>query len=77
MNKRRMRRCHEGKQRFATLAEAQAAAASLVRRRAQQGQPIVTWMRAYGCACGGFHFGRTGRINWDAVSSHVADAKAR
>jgi len=64
-----MRRCHEGKQRFATLEQAQAAAAALVRRRAEQGQPIVTWLRAYGCACGGFHFGRTHQINWDLIRS--------
>lgn len=63
----RMRRCHDGKQRYATLKEAQAAAAALAHRKAKQGNPIVTFLRAYRCACGGFHFGNTRNIDWSKV----------
>lgn len=68
-NKRRMRKCHDGKVPFDTLEQAKAAAAGMARRKAARGNPIVTHLRAYGCACGKFHFGRTREINWDLVSA--------
>jgi len=64
---KRMKRCHEGKQRFDTLKQAQAAASSMADRKAKQGNQIVTWLRAYGCPCGGFHFGKTKDIDWSRV----------
>lgn len=66
-NKAHMRRCHEGKRRFSTLREAQAAAAGMAKRKDKQGNTIVTFLRAYGCACGGYHFGKTKEINWALV----------
>lgn len=67
-SKRRAReRSCRGKRRFATMKEARAAAASLARRRAQQGNTIVAYLRAYGCACGGFHFGSTRDLDWSLV----------
>lgn len=62
----RMRKCH-GKRRFGSLREAQAAAATMAARKAKQGNPIVSFLRAYGCACGGFHFGKTRDIDWSKV----------
>jgi hypothetical protein len=69
-SKGRMRRCHEGKQQFATLKDAQAAANGMTRRKAAAGagKAIVSWVRAYGCACGGFHIGKTREINWALVA---------
>lgn len=67
--KQRMRKCHEGKRPFDTLREAQAAAAGMAKRKDRQGNPIVTMLRTYGCACGKFHFGRTRDINWDLVAA--------
>ena len=64
---KRRNRCHEGKQRFLTLEAAQAAAAGLARRKDKQGNTIVTFLRAYACACGGFHLGKTREINWSLV----------
>lgn len=66
-SKARMRKCHDGKQRYQTLKDAQAAAALMAARRAKQGSPIVSFLRAYGCACGGFHFGKTRDIDWSKV----------
>lgn len=62
-----MKKCRSGKQSFGTLKEAQAAAAHLAYRRDKQGAPIVTFLRAYGCECGKFHFGKTKDIDWSKV----------
>jgi hypothetical protein len=67
-SKKRMRACHEGKRRYKTLEEAKAAAGGMVRRKAKGGNPIVSIVRAYGCACGGFHVGKSRGIDWDLVS---------
>jgi hypothetical protein len=64
---RRMRKCHNGKRAFPTLDAARAAAADMARRKEKQGSPIVTYLRAYGCACGQFHFGKTRDIDWSRV----------
>lgn len=65
--KRRMRRCHTGKVSFPTLQAAQAAAAAMAQRKDRQGNAIVTFLRAYGCPCGRFHFGKTRDIDWSKV----------
>lgn len=67
-SKSRMRKCHDGKRRFNTIEEAKAAAGMLKRRKAKTGSPIVSVLRAYGCACGGFHVGKTRGIDWDLVT---------
>lgn len=67
-SKRRLRKCCEGKQRFETLKDAQGAMHGMKRRKEKNGTAIVTVMRAYGCACGGFHFGRTRGIDWELVA---------
>jgi len=66
-SKKRMRSCHDGKRRYNSLDEAKAAASAFARKKAKTGSPIVTFLRAYGCACGGFHIGKTRGINWDLV----------
>lgn len=66
-NAKLMKKCHEGKRRFNTIEEAKSTVNSLIRHKKKQGNDIVTFMRAYGCACGGFHFGKTRGINWDAI----------
>lgn len=63
----RMRRCHDGKASFPTLQAAQAAAAAMAARKDRQGNTIVTFLRAYGCPCGRFHFGKTRDIDWSKV----------
>ena len=65
--KTQARSCPTKKRPFATLAVAQASAAGLARRRKLQGNAIVTFLRAYVCACGSFHFGRTRDIDWSRV----------
>lgn len=73
LTKKRIRKCCEGKRRFSTLKEAQQAAAALAFNKKRQGAPIVTFLKAYGCpSCGGFHFGRTKKIDWDAVAKITA-----
>lgn len=67
-SKARMRKCCNGKRRFDTIEQAKAAAAALAHDKSRKGDPIVTHLRAYGCACGGFHFGRTRSIDWDRVA---------
>ncbi len=57
------------KQRFATLKEAQAAASNMARNKAAKGNPVVSFLRAYGCECGGFHYGNTKQIDWDLVAT--------
>jgi hypothetical protein len=67
-SKARMRSCHEGKRRYETLEQAQAAAGMMRKRKAKQGVPIVSFVRAYGCACGGFHVGKSRDIDWNLVT---------
>lgn len=62
-----MRKCHDGKRAFPTMQAAQAAAAALARRMESKGNRIVTFLRAYGCACGQFHFGKSRQIDWSKV----------
>ena len=64
---KRMRSCHNGKRAYPSIEAAQQAIVSLVRKRAKQGNPIVTYLQAYGCACGKFHFGNTRQIDWSRV----------
>lgn len=45
------------------------AAAGLAFRQAKRGSPVVSFLRAYGCPCGSFHYGKTRDINWDLVMS--------
>lgn len=66
-SKRRMRRCCRDKRAFDTLEEAKRAAAGMAYRKAKKGIPIVTHLRAYGCPCGKFHYGKTKQIDWDRV----------
>lgn len=47
---------------YKTLDDAKRAAAIFAKKR-----HIVTILQAYGCHCGGFHFGRTRQIDWDRV----------
>ena len=68
MNKKRMRRCHDGKRTYPTLKDAQRAAAEMAKRKAKQGNPIVTFLRAYGCPCGKFHVGSSRDIDWALVN---------
>lgn len=63
---RRFKSCG-GKRRHGTMLHAQAALASLLRTRQKQGNPIVSVMRCYGCACGGFHVGSSKQIDWRRV----------
>jgi hypothetical protein len=39
----------------------------MVKRKAKGKNPIVTYLRAYACACGGFHLGKARGINWDLL----------
>lgn len=71
----RMRKCHDGKVRFEKREDAAAAMNQMLARKARGGSPIVSVLRVYGCACGGFHFGRArGLINWDLVASYTPPA---
>lgn len=67
VNSRRMKKCHTGKRTFPTLEAAKTAAAALAHRRREQGNVIAAFLRAYGCSCGGFHFGSTKDIDWSKV----------
>jgi hypothetical protein len=62
-----MSRCHDGKHSFPTLQAAQAAAAGMAKRKEKQGHAIVTFLRAYACHCGKFHYGKTREIDWSRV----------
>lgn len=75
--KRRMRKCHDGKRAYATMKEAQAAAHGMLHRLAKRGDPMVTFMRAYGCACGKWHIGKTRDINWQLVKELSANPPQR
>lgn len=74
--KARIRKCHDGKKRFESLIEAKAAITQMCKRKMKQGNPIVSHMRAYGCACGGFHIGSTRDINWDLVAELTSTSRA-
>lgn len=63
----RMRRCHEGKKPFDTHEAACAAIRRMCASKEKQGNPIVSFMRAYGCACGKFHVGKTRDIDWSRI----------
>ena len=76
MNKKRMRRRHDGKRTYPTLRAAQRAAAEMAQRKARQGNPIVTFLRAYGCHCGRFHVGNSRDIDWALVSKLSAAPRA-
>ena len=65
--KQLQRRC-AGKRSFDTLDQAKAAAAGLAWRLEKQGNPKVTFLRAYGCHCGRFHFGNSKVIDWAKVT---------
>lgn len=60
------RRCGK-KKAYDTLAQAKEAAYHVTRRREKLGEPIVTYLQAYGCQCGKFHIGSSRQINWEAV----------
>lgn len=64
------RPCPTGKKPYPTLQAAKIAAAQLANKRAQQGNPVVSFLRAYGCACGKFHFGSSRVIDWDRLKQH-------
>lgn len=61
------RRACAGKRQYKTFDEARTAAAGMANRKAKQGNTIVTFLKAYGCACGGYHVGRTRDIDWSRV----------
>lgn len=56
------------KVRYESLELARMAAAALAKRRQNQGIPIVSYLKAYACRCGGFHFGSTRRIDWSRIN---------
>lgn len=64
---RRMRKCHDLKNTFPTLEAAKYAAAMMAKREDKQGNTVVTFLRAYGCPCGKYHFGKTKDIDWSKV----------
>ena len=68
-------KCPTGKKPYPTLQAAKAAAAQLADKRANQGVPIVSFLRAYGCACGKFHFGSSRVIDWDRLKQHTSKEK--
>lgn len=57
-----------GKVAYPTLQAAQIAAAKMCKDKAKKGNAVVTFMRAYGCHCGKFHYGRTRQIDWSQVN---------
>ncbi len=65
--KKRNKAC-DGKVRFNSLKEAQDSLYGMKRRKDKQGKQIVSVLRAYGCSCGGFHYGKTGKIDWSKVN---------
>lgn len=68
----------ESKKRYETIEAAKTGIMQMVRKKAAKGDPIVTYLRAYGCACGGFHVGKSRDINWDAFKALEAERqKAR
>lgn len=59
--------CPTGKVGYETFDLARAAAAAMADRKAKQGNPIVSFINAYGCACGKYHIGKTNNIDWSRV----------
>lgn len=57
----------KGKVGYPTLQAAQAAAAAMAAKKAKKGATIVSFLRAYGCGCGKFHFGKTKQIDWSKI----------
>ena len=68
------RRCGN-KRGYTTLDQARAAAARLAARRASQGNPVVSFLRAYGCSCGKYHFGSSRQIDWDRLAAYTSTTK--
>ena len=68
-SKNKKHACSTGKRPYDSLQEAQTAAIVIVKSKAKGKNPIVSHMRAYACACGKFHIGRTKGINWDLLSA--------
>jgi len=59
---------HDGKKTYQTLEAARAAAAKTASFHSKNGDPIVTYLRAYKCStCGKFHFGASKKIDWSKV----------
>ncbi len=67
--------CRSGKRAYPTLDQARAAAARLARRRAAQGNPVVSFLQAYPCGCGRFHFGSTRQIDWSRLAAYTSPPK--
>lgn len=65
-------KCPTGKKPYPTLQAAKRAAVQLADKRARQGNPVVSFLRAYGCSCGQFHFGSSRQIDWDRVRQYSA-----
>lgn len=68
------RRCGT-KRGYTTLDQARAAAARLAAARARQGNPVVSFLQAYGCSCGKYHFGSTRQIDWGRVAAYTVPTK--
>ena len=70
------KRVHNGCERkrcFSTLKDAQRAAAAFVFTKKRQGAPISIFLKPYECPnCGGFHLGRTKKIDEVAVAKITA-----
>ena len=63
----------ERKRRFSTLKDAQRAAVAFVFTKKRQGAPIAIFLKPYECQnCGGFHLGRTKKIDEVAVAKITA-----
>lgn len=63
-----MMRCKGKKAAFDSMDAAKKAAASMANRKAKKGNPIVSFLRAYGCSCGKFHYGSSRQIDWSRVN---------
>ena len=63
--------CPNKKIRHETRDAAMTALVGMLKKKQEQGTPVVASLRVYGCACGGFHIGRTTGINWDVVNAPV------
>lgn len=56
-----------GKRRYKTFEQAQIAATKLAAHRKREDNAIVTFLRAYKCACGAHHVGGSKVIDWSRV----------
>lgn len=63
--------CPHKKIRHESRDAAMTALVGMLKKKQEQGTPVVASLRVYGCACGGFHIGRTTGINWDVVNAPV------